>query len=36
MAEALTVLRADGTEKKVYEKYHYDYSLAAPIEILNK
>lgn len=36
VAEALTVLRADGTEKKIYEKYHYDYGLAAPIEIVTK
>lgn len=36
VAEALTVLRADGTEKKIYDKYAYSYELAAPIEILTK
>lgn len=36
VADAMTVLRADGTEKKIYEKYAYDYGLMAPIEVLNK
>jgi polar amino acid transport system substrate-binding protein len=34
--DALKVLRADGTEKKIYDKYSYDYSLSAPIEIVTK
>jgi hypothetical protein len=34
--EAIMALRADGTEKKIYETYAYDYGLSAPIEIVTK
>jgi polar amino acid transport system substrate-binding protein len=34
--DALTVMRADGTEKAIYDKYHFDYSVAMPFEILTK
>ncbi len=34
--DAVKILRADGTEKKLYEKYSYDYGLSAPIEIVTK
>jgi polar amino acid transport system substrate-binding protein len=36
VADGLAALRADGTEKKIYDKYHFDYSLAMPIEILTQ
>jgi polar amino acid transport system substrate-binding protein len=34
VADGLAAIRADGTEKKIYDKYHFDYSLKMPIEIL--
>ena len=34
--DAMTAMRADGTEKAIYAKYHFDYSLAQPLEILTK
>ena len=34
--DALTVMRADGSEKAIYDKYHFDYSVAMPFEILTK
>jgi polar amino acid transport system substrate-binding protein len=34
--DALKILRDDGTEKKVFEKYGADYSLSLPSEILTK
>ena len=34
--DALTVMRADGQEKTIYDKYHFDYSVAMPFEILTK
>ncbi len=36
VADALKAIRADGTEKKIYDKYHFDHSLAMPIEILTE
>lgn len=36
VADGLAAIRADGTEKKIYEKYHFDYSLAMPIETLTQ
>ena len=36
VAEALAVMRADGTEKKIYDTYAYDYNLSGPIEVLTK
>lgn len=36
LLDALTTLRADGTEKKLFEKYSVEYSLAIPSEILTK
>jgi len=36
VADGLAAIRADGTEKKIYDKYHFDYSLAMPIEILTQ
>ena len=36
VADGLKTLRADGTEKKIYDKYHFEYSLAMPIEILTQ
>ena len=36
VADGLKALRADGTEKKIYDKYHFEYSLAMPIEILTQ
>jgi hypothetical protein len=29
-------MRADGSEKAIYDKYHFDYSVAMPFEILTK
>lgn len=34
IANALSAIRASGAEKAIYEKYHFDYSLAMPVEIL--
>ncbi len=36
VADAMKVLRADGTEKKIYEKYSYSYELSAPVEIVTQ
>ena len=36
VADGLAAIRADGTEKKIYDKYHFDYSLAMPIETLTQ
>lgn len=34
--DAMSAMRADGTEKAIYDKYHFEYSLAMPLEILTK
>jgi polar amino acid transport system substrate-binding protein len=34
--DALTILRADGTERKMFEKYGVDYAISKPSEILTK
>ena len=34
VADAIRAIRASGAEKAIYDKYHFDYSLAMPIEIL--
>jgi polar amino acid transport system substrate-binding protein len=36
LLDALTILRADGTEQKMFEKYGVDYALAQPSQILTK
>jgi polar amino acid transport system substrate-binding protein len=36
VADALRAIRASGAEKAIYDKYHFDYSLAMPIEILTQ
>jgi polar amino acid transport system substrate-binding protein len=36
LLDALTILRADGTEKKTFEKYGVDYAISQPSEILTK
>jgi polar amino acid transport system substrate-binding protein len=36
LLDALTILRADGTEKKMFEKYGVDYAISQPSEILTK
>ena len=36
VAGGLAAIRADGTEKKIYDKYHFDYTLAMPIETLTQ
>jgi polar amino acid transport system substrate-binding protein len=36
IADALSAIRASGAEKAIYEKYHFDYSLAMPVEILTQ
>jgi len=36
VADGLSAIRADGTEKKIYDKYHFEYSLAMPIETLTQ
>jgi polar amino acid transport system substrate-binding protein len=36
IADALSAIRASGIEKAIYEKYHFDYSLAMPVEILTQ
>jgi len=34
--DGMKALRASGTEKAIYAKYHFEYSLAMPLEILTK
>ena len=34
--DGLAAVRADGTEKAIYDKYHIDYKLAMPLELLTK
>ena len=34
--DGLAAIRADGTEKAIYDKYHFDYKLAMPLELLTK
>lgn len=36
LLDALTALRADGTEQKLFEKYGVDYSISIPSEVLTK
>jgi polar amino acid transport system substrate-binding protein len=36
LLDALTILRVDGTEQKMFEKYGVDYALAQPSQILTK
>lgn len=36
VADALGAIRASGAEKAIYDKYHFDYSLAMPVEILTQ
>jgi polar amino acid transport system substrate-binding protein len=36
LLDALTILRSDGTEKKLFEKYGVDYAISQPSEILTK
>jgi polar amino acid transport system substrate-binding protein len=36
LLDALTALRADGTEQKLFDKYGVDYSISIPSEILTK
>jgi polar amino acid transport system substrate-binding protein len=36
LLDALTILRADGTEKKAFEKCGVDYAISQPSEILTK
>jgi polar amino acid transport system substrate-binding protein len=36
VADGLAAIRADGTEKNIYDKYHFDYRLAMPIETLTQ
>ena len=36
IVDAMKAMRADGSEKAVYEKYNIDYSLALPIELLTQ
>ncbi len=36
LLDALTILRANGTEKKLFEKYGVDYAISQPSEILTK
>ena len=36
VADALSAIRASGAEKAIYDKYHFDYSLAMPVEILTQ
>jgi polar amino acid transport system substrate-binding protein len=36
VADGLSAIRANGDEKKIYDKYHFDYSLAMPIEVLTQ
>ena len=34
--DGLKAIRANGTEKAIYEKYNIDYSLALPITLLTE
>jgi polar amino acid transport system substrate-binding protein len=34
--DGLAAIRADGSEKAIYDKYHFDYKLAQPFELLTK
>ena len=34
--DGFAAIRADGTEKAIYDKYHFDYKLAQPFELLTK
>lgn len=34
--DASAAMRADGSEKALYDKYHFDYAVAMPFEILTK
>ena len=34
--DGLAAIRASGTEKAIYDKYHFDYQLAQPFELLTK
>jgi polar amino acid transport system substrate-binding protein len=34
--EGLAEIRADGTERAIYDKYHFDYQLAQPFELLTE
>lgn len=34
--DGLAAIRADGTEKAIYDKYHFDYQLAQPFELLTQ
>jgi len=36
VADGLRAIRADGSEKRIYDKYHFEYSLSLPIEILTQ
>ena len=36
LLDALTILRSDGTEKKLFEKYGVDYAISQPSQILTK
>jgi polar amino acid transport system substrate-binding protein len=36
VADGLAAIRANGAEKQIYDKYHFEYSLAMPIEILTQ
>jgi polar amino acid transport system substrate-binding protein len=36
VSDALGAIRASGAEKAIYDKYHFDYSLAMPVEILTQ
>ncbi len=36
LLDAMTILRADGTEQKLFEKYGVDYSISIPSQILTK
>lgn len=36
IVDGLKAIRADGTEKAIYQKYNIDYKLALPIELLTK
>jgi polar amino acid transport system substrate-binding protein len=34
--DGLAAIRANGTEKAIYDKYHFDYQLAQPFELLTQ
>ena len=36
IADGLTAIRADGTEQRIYDKYHFEKALQMPIEILTQ